>query len=243
MSVNDLGKRVIVALDVDTAAEARAIAAELGDSVGAYKIGLQLFSACGPELVREFTHAGHRIFLDLKFHDIPNTVAMACREAVRMNVWLLNVHAAGGVEMMKAARMAVDEVCASESLPRPLVIAVTVLTSSTRDTLIETGLSTLPDEQVVRLTRLAAESGLDGVVASAHEAALIRNTIQNTDFVIVTPGIRAANATSDDQKRVTTLGEAIAAGSNYAVIGRPITARADRREALQELMAETRIEC
>ena len=238
MSDVDLHERIIIALDVDSADAARSVVAELGDSVGAFKIGLQLFSACGPDFVRELTDEGNRVFLDLKFHDIPNTVAKACIEAARLNVWMLNVHASGGGEMMRAAKSAVDQVCDKEGLPRPLVVAVTVLTSSTRESLSEIGVASAPDEQVIKLAKLAADCGLDGVVASAHEARLLRDTVQTSDIVIVTPGIRASNATSDDQKRVTTLGEAMAAGSSYAVIGRPVTSKPDRKAALAELIAE-----
>lgn len=239
MTDADLQERIIIALDVDSADEARTIVGELGDSVGAFKIGLQLFSACGPEFVRELTDEGNRVFLDLKFHDIPNTVAKACVEAARLNVWMLNVHASGGAEMMRAARSAVDQVCGAEGLPRPLVIAVTVLTSSTSETLREVGVSGDPDTQVVKLAQLAADCRLDGVVASAREAKTIRETTQTADLVIVTPGIRASNATSDDQKRVTTLGEAMAAGSSYAVIGRPVTSDRDRKGALAKLIAQS----
>lgn len=230
-------ERVIVALDVDSAEKARAIVGELAGEVGAFKVGLQLFTAAGPELVREFTAAGHKIFLDLKFHDIPNTVAKASAETARLRVWMFNVHASGGSEMMRAARASVDKVCTEENIARPLVIGVTVLTSSTRETLDETGLEREPEEQVIRLARLAAESGLDGVVASARESEMIRNAAGLEDLVIVTPGIRGANATADDQRRVMTLEQAIAAGSSYVVIGRPITEAPDRREALAAILA------
>ena len=238
MSGVDFQKSVIIALDVDSAEEARSVVAELGESVAAFKVGLQLFTACGPEFVRELTGDGNRVFLDLKFHDIPNTVAKACIQAARLNVWMLNIHASGGSEMMRVANSAVDEVCNKEGLPRPLLIAVTVLTSSTRETLSETGVASDPDEQVIKLAELAAGCGLDGVVASAQEARSLRGTPQTSDLIIVTPGIRASNATSDDQRRVTTLGEAMAAGSTYAVIGRPVTSRPDRKRALAEMIAE-----
>lgn len=239
--MHELGseERIIIALDVSSRDEARRIVDELAGKVGAFKVGLQLFSAAGPEFVRELTSRGHKVFLDLKFHDIPNTVAMACKEAVRLGVWMLNVHAAGGREMMAAARGAVDECSREEGHGRPFVIAVTVLTSSTRETLVETGIEGSPEDSVTRLARLAHGCGLDGVVASAREASLIREAVQDETFVKVTPGIRAANATSDDQKRVTTLAEALAAGSSYAVVGRPITSRRDRAGALEELLNET----
>lgn len=237
LAVNSLKERVIVALDVDSAEAARDIVGELAGEVGAFKIGLQLYAACGPDLVREFTTEGHKIFLDLKFHDIPNTVAKASIEAARLGVWMFNVHASGGAEMMEAAKNAVDEVCDTEQLTRPYVIGVTVLTSSTANTLREAGIEHSPADQVVRLARLASESGLDGVVASPLESEAIRKLGLGDEFLVVTPGIRPINATQDDQKRVTTLGQAIAAGSTYVVVGRPVTAATDRRAALKEILS------
>jgi orotidine-5'-phosphate decarboxylase len=237
-TVMSVKERVIVALDVDSADEARRIVDELAGQSGAFKIGLQLFTAAGPDIVREFTSAGHKIFLDLKFHDIPNTVAKAAVEAARLGVWMFNVHASGGGEMMRHAVTALNDVCENEDLKRPLLIAVTVLTSSNADTLSETGIDAEPNDQVIRLALLTADSGLDGVVASPLETEMIRAAIPREDFVIVTPGIRGTNATADDQKRVTTLGQAIAAGSSYVVIGRPITGAADRKQAFEQLVAE-----
>jgi len=230
--------RIIVALDVATAAEAREIVTELGDSVGAFKIGSQLFTSAGPDFVRELTAAGHRIFLDLKFHDIPNTVANAALEAARLGVWMLNVHALGGGEMMKRTADAVRSVSEREGLTRPLVIAVTVLTSSDDATLREVGIDAMPEEQVVRLAKIAADCGLDGVVASPNEVRAIREAVPGTDFSIVTPGIRPLSATIDDQKRVTTIAEAFANGSSYVVIGRQILEAADRRAAVGKLVEE-----
>ncbi|MBP7377021.1 MAG: orotidine-5'-phosphate decarboxylase [Pyrinomonadaceae bacterium] len=230
--------RIIVALDVPDAAAARGIVAELGDSVGAYKVGLQLFTAEGPSFVRELVESGAKIFLDLKFHDIPNTVAMAAVEAARLGVWMFNVHASGGSEMMRQTATEVRKACESEAIAVPKIIAVTVLTSSDGNALSETGIETPVEDQVVRLAKLARESGLDGVVASANEAAAIRSAVADPNFVIVTPGIRPVDATIDDQKRVMTFGRAVAAGSDFAVIGRPITQAADMRAAVAAIVAE-----
>src|SRR5437899_2372494 len=166
--------RIIVALDVATAAEAREIVAELHERVGAFKIGLQLFASSGPGLVREFTGAGLKIFLDLKFHDIPNTVVGAAVEAARLGVWMFNVHALGGSEMMRRAADEVRAVCSRENIVKPLVIGVTVVTSATGETLREVGISDDLETEVVRLARLAADCGLDGVVASPHEVESVK---------------------------------------------------------------------
>ena len=237
-SAASIRERIIVALDVDSAEKAREITRELAGHVGAFKVGLQLFTSAGPGFVTELTADGHRIFLDLKFHDIPNTVAKASVEAARLGVWMFNVHAAGGSEMMKFAVEEVDKVCAAERIERPLMIAVTVLTSSNAETLSETGFSGEVDEQVVRLARLAESAGMDGVVASPREVTAIRAAITRASFLTVTPGIRPENATIDDQKRVTTLRQALAGGSDYAVIGRPITQAADRVAAVEQIVAE-----
>lgn len=230
--------RIIVALDVQDAAAARGIVAELGDSVGAFKVGLQLFTAEGPSFVRELTGSGAKIFLDLKFHDIPNTVAMAAVEAARLGVWMFNVHALGGSEMMRQTVVEVRNACEKEGIAVPKIIAVTVLTSSDGNALSETGIETPVEEQVVRLAKLARDSGMNGVVASANEAAAIRSAVDDPEFLIVTPGIRPVDATNDDQKRVMTFGRAVAAGSDYAVIGRPITQAADMRAAVETILAD-----
>lgn len=230
--------RIIAALDVPTEAEARRIADELRDSVGAFKVGLQLFTAAGPGFVRDLVSSGARVFLDLKFHDIPNTVAAASVEAARLGVWMFNLHASGGSEMMRRASDQLREACDREALPRPLIIGVTVLTSSNREALTEVGIAEEPFGQAVRLARLAAECGLDGVVASPQEAASIKNEIGKPDFLIVTPGIRPVDATKDDQKRVMTAGGAIAAGADYLVIGRPILEAPDRNAAVQAIISE-----
>lgn len=229
--------RLIVALDVATAAAARSLVDEISGHVGAFKIGLQLFTAAGPEIVREIAGAGHRVFLDLKFHDIPNTVAAACTEAARIGVWMMNVHAAGGSEMMNMAREAVAEACGRESLTPPKLIAVTVLTSFEQSTLIETGVELTVDDQVATLAILASNAGLDGVVASPLEVEMLRMAVEREDFLIVTPGIRLSSATNDDQKRVKTFAQAVAAGSDYVVVGRPITQAADKIAAVEAMLA------
>ncbi len=230
--------RIIVALDVDSTREAAAIVSELNGRVGAFKVGLQLFTAAGPEFVRELTASGAKVFLDLKFHDIPNTVAKASVEAARLGVWMFNVHASGGSEMMRTAVKEVDAVCAEEGIERPLMIGVTVLTSSNSQTMNEIGVDGEVESQVVRLATLAAKSGMDGVVASPLEVAAIRNAVADTKFLTVTPGIRPFSATADDQKRVTTVGRALAGGSDYVVIGRPITQAANRLEAVEAIVNE-----
>lgn len=233
-SIEDLSQKIIVALDVATAAEARSLVSELAGKVGAFKIGLQLFVAAGPELVREIA-AENKVFLDLKFHDIPNTVANAAVEAAKLGVWMMNVHAIGGREMMSRTVEAVRSTCENNGVEPPLLIAVTVLTSSDDNVLSETGIEGSVDEQVMRLARLTKDAGFDGVVASAREAAIIRQEIGN-DFVIVTPGIRPKDATNDDQRRVMTFNDAIKAGSTYAVIGRPITGHKDRAAAVYDII-------
>jgi len=228
---------VIVALDVETPDEARAIVSELRDDAAAFKIGLQLFTAAGPGFVREIA-AGNRVFLDLKFHDIPNTVAKAGVEAARLGVWMFNVHAWGGGEMMRQTVQEVQTVCAHENIPRTLIIGVTVLTSSDANTLREIGIERSAADQVLNLTRLAAECGLDGVVASPLEVSLVRVAVEDPDFVIVTPGVRPESATKDDQKRVTTPSRAASEGADYLVIGRPILRSADRLSALRQIQNE-----
>jgi orotidine-5'-phosphate decarboxylase len=231
-------ERIIVALDVDSASEAESIVRELNGSVGAFKIGLQLFTAAGPAFVRKLVESGTKIFLDLKFHDIPNTVAKASAEAARLGVWMFNVHASGGSEMMRKTIGEVSEVCARENLERPKIIAVTVLTSSDRETLAETGVTAETEEQVLRLAGLTSKCGLDGVVASPLEIESIRRNVQMLGFLIVTPGIRPVFATNDDQKRVMSPGGAVRTGADYLVIGRPVTAASDRAKAIEAIVDE-----
>jgi orotidine-5'-phosphate decarboxylase len=228
---------ILVALDVESAGKAIELADALRGSVGGFKIGKQLFTAAGPAIVRELTSRGDRVFLDLKFHDIPNTVAGAVQSAVATGAWMVNVHASGGGAMMKAAADAARKTAASLGRPRPVVIAVTVLTSMDDKTLADVGVTRGMLDQVVYLARLAKDSGLDGVVASPQEVKAIREAC-GSDFQIVTPGIRPADQQGkDDQARTLTPAEAMAAGSTYLVIGRPITAAPNPREAAETIAA------
>lgn len=231
--------RVLVALDVDTAAAARALADRLRGVVGGFKIGKQLFTAVGPAVVDDLVGRGDRVFLDLKFHDIPNTVAGAVAAATRHGVWMLNVHASGGSAMMRAAKAAAVDEAARRSLPVPLVIGVTLLTSLDQQALEEIGIARAVGDQVERLSALAEASGLDGVVASAQEIADIRRRC-GKDFAIVTPGIRGAADDKGDQRRTLSAAEALAAGASYLVIGRPITAAPDPRAAAERIAADCR---
>jgi orotidine-5'-phosphate decarboxylase len=230
--------KLIVALDVDSAALALDLFVALHDVVGMFKVGSQLFTAAGPDVVRQIVAKGGRVFLDLKFHDIPNTVAAAGIEAARLGVSIFNVHASGGTEMMKRTAAAVAEASDREGLARPKVIAVTVLTSMDQKGLEQIGFKDDPGSLVIGLARSAAESGLDGVVASPQEIGFVRETISTPDFLIVTPGIRSANDASDDQKRTLTAAAAITAGADYLVVGRPILTAADPIAAARALVAE-----
>jgi orotidine-5'-phosphate decarboxylase len=223
---------ILIALDVDTPAEAYAMAETLRGTVGGYKINTHLFTGAGPEVVRTFVDRGDRVFLDLKFHDIPNTVTGAVSAAAALGVWMVNVHASGGPAMLRAARRGADEGANRRGGPAPLVIAVTVLTSIDAATLEALGITESPIDHVTRLARMAQDAGLDGVVASPQEVPAIRRAC-GRDFVIVTPGIRGGSATTgpDDQQRTATPAGAIEAGSSYLVIGRPITGAADPRAA------------
>ena len=234
-------EKIIVALDVETKDEARRIIDEIVGEVGAFKIGLQLFTAAGASFVRELVAKNIKLFLDVKFHDIPNTVAKASVEVARLGVWMFNVHALGGSEMMRRTVENVREVCAKENLTEPKIIGVTVLTSANRETLREVGIDKEIDSQVVNLARLTAKCGLDGVVASPLEVETIRSTIEKPNFLIVTPGIRPSFATNDDQKRVMIPAEAVAKGADYLVIGRPITAQSDKLSAVRQIIKETEI--
>ncbi|HQU83755.1 MAG TPA: orotidine-5'-phosphate decarboxylase [Pyrinomonadaceae bacterium] len=231
-------EKIIVPLDVENAVEARRIIEEIGNEVGAFKIGLQLFTSAGASFVREMVESGIKIFLDVKFHDIPNTVAKASIEVARLGVWMFNLHAVGGSEMMRRTVEEVSEFCEREKIEKPKIIAVTVLTSSNQETLNETGIAGNVNEQVLNLAKLTAKCGLDGVVASPLETELIRKNVENLDFLIVTPGIRPSFATNDDQKRVMTPKEAVLSGSDYLVIGRPITGAEDKIAAVKRILAE-----
>jgi len=231
--------QLLVALDVDTAAEARALADLLRGAVGGFKIGSRLFTSDGPRIVEHLAGRGDRVFLDLKFHDIPNTVAGAVAAATRIGAWMVNVHASGGAPMMRAAREAADAEAARRSRPAPLVIGVTMLTSLTEEMLIELGLINSMPDQVGRLAALAQSAGLDGVVASPQEVTLIRGRLGKS-FVIVTPGIRGAGDAKGDQQRTMSAPEALAAGASYVVVGRPIIAAADPLAAAERIVHECR---
>lgn len=224
--------RVIVALDFANAGDALALVERLTPNQCKLKVGNELFVRTGPALVEKLATLGFKVFLDLKFHDIPNTVAQACRAVADLGVWMTNVHALGGVKMMQAAREAVAEMATP-----PRLIAVTVLTSLSRADLCQVGLDVEPAVQVERLARLAHEVGLDGVVCSAQEATLLRRQI-GPDFLLVTPGIRPAGSEVGDQSRILTPAQAIRAGADYLVVGRPITQAADPVAALQKINAE-----
>lgn len=231
-------EKVIVALDVDSADRALDLFDALLDVVGMFKIGSQLFTAAGPDMVRQIVAKGGHVFLDLKFHDIPNTVAAAAIAATRLGVSIFNVHASGGAEMMKRAAAAVSETAEREGLPRPRVIAVTLLTSLDDETLKQIGISGDAKSAVTALARAAANCGLDGVVASPHEIQIIRDAVPNPDFLIVTPGIRPHSVATDDQRRVMTAAEAIRAGVDYLVVGRPILNADDPVAAANGIVAE-----
>ncbi len=229
--------RLIFALDVDNFSAAEEWVKKLHKNVGLFKVGKQLFTRCGPDVVKMVQDYGCRVFLDLKYHDIPNTVAKAAVEACKLRVGIVNVHALGGAEMMRKAAAEVNAYCAAAEIPRPLLLAVTILTSSTAETLREVGIDRPVEEMVVRLARLTQSAGFDGVVASPQEAALIRAAC-GADFAIVTPGVRPAFASLDDQKRVATPAEAIAAGATALVIGRPISAASDPLAAAGKILLE-----
>ena len=228
----DPRQRLIIALDVSTAAAARKIVAAVGDSTITYKVGMQLYTHEGPSIVRELVDSGHRVFLDLKYHDIPNTVAAAVREAAQLDVSMLTVHASGGGKMLQAA---VD--AAQATKPDLLVLAVTVLTSLNDVELGKIGLRGGVIEQVLRLAALATSNGCKGVVASAQEAAALREEF-GRDLVIVTPGVRLAGTGHGDQARVVTPSEAIAAGASHIVVGRPITESADPAAEVRAILGQ-----
>jgi len=228
-------KRILVALDYPNADQALAMARQLDPNVCRVKVGKELFTRCGPSIVESLHALGFDLFLDLKFHDIPNTVAKACAAAAELGVWMVNVHASGGRRMMEAAREAVEVHSASSR--RTKLIAVTVLTSMERSDLVEIGLDLDPIDQVKRLAALTQKSGLDGVVCSAQEASALRQQA-GSDFELITPGIRPADSDQGDQRRIMTPSQAIVAGSTYLVIGRPITGAADPAVAAAAIQAE-----
>lgn len=226
-----LGPRIVVAMDFDNADQCLAMAKRLSPEDCRLKVGKELFTACGPKIVEQLMALGFSVFLDLKFHDIPNTTSKAVKAAADLGVWMVNVHASGGERMMCAARNILEQGTGS----RPLLIAVTVLTSMEAVDLQAIGIERNPEEQVMKLARLTHTCGLDGIVCSAREAKLMRAQFGN-DFCLVTPGIRLESSPADDQRRTLTPAAAIAAGSSYLVIGRPITQSADPIATCQSII-------
>ena len=231
-------ERLVLALDVDDFKKAEELVSELSDYVGAFKIGNQLFTAEGPKVVDMVNKKGGKVFLDLKFHDIPNTVAQAAEVATKLGVYIFNVHTSGGYEMMKAAAEASKKISLALGIRKPLILGVTLLTSINQEILEkEIGIKKRLEEQVVHLAKLAKAAGLDGVVASSWEIKEIRKACRE-DFIILTPGIRPVGKSSDDQKRIMTPGEAIKLGSDFLVIGRPIRNASNPVEAAKEILKE-----
>ncbi len=232
---SSLDPKIIVALDFAEEKAALNLVATLDPKLCKLKVGKELFTAAGPQLVGKLVEKGFGVFLDLKFHDIPSTVQKACKAASNLGIWMLNVHASGGLSMMQAAREGV-----ADSTYNPLLIAVTVLTSMNQATLLQIGVHSNLEDQVLKLAKLTQQAALDGVVCSAHEISVIRKTIAQ-QFCLVTPGIRQKNSdnvASDDQTRVMTPAEAMHLGADYLVIGRPITQANDPLSALYSLQAE-----
>jgi len=224
---------LIVALDYANERDALLLADQLDPAACRVKVGKELFTACGPAIVERLQERGFDVFLDLKFHDIPQTVAKACRAAARLGVWMLNVHASGGSTMLRAAREAVNDAAGTQ---RTLLVAVTVLTSMNAAALREVGVNSSVQDQVGRLATLAAECALDGIVCSALEAGRLREAMP--ELLRVTPGIRPAQYAEDDQRRIMTPAAALAAGSDFLVVGRPITAAEDPAQALSQILSE-----
>ena len=229
-------ERIIIPLDVPSAEEAAGIVARLKGRVGMFKVGLELYTAAGPDVVCRIAEQGERVFLDLKLHDIPNTVAKATAVAARLGAAMIDFHLGGGARMLEASRQAVDSAGLSAT-ERPILLGITVLTSFDRDDLVSVGVNDRVEDQVTRLARLGRAAGLDGVVASPHEVSAIRSAC-GPRFVIVTPGIRPAGASYGDQRRVMTPRDAIDAGSDYLVIGRPILEARDPVAAVESIVAE-----
>jgi orotidine-5'-phosphate decarboxylase len=231
---------LLIALDVDTTAQADQLAAALEGAVGGLKIGSQLFTSEGPSIVRALSARGHCVFLDLKFHDIPNTVAGAVRAATRLGVWMLTIHTSGGAAMMRTAVEAADAEARAAGVARPLIVGVTVLTSLDQAAIAEVGVERDLAQQVDALAQLARRSGIDGIVCSPQEAAQLRASC-GPDFLLVTPGIRPAGdgaPRTDDQARTLSAADAIAAGASYLVVGRPVVKAADPRAAALALAGE-----
>lgn len=234
---SEVKQRLIFALDVASMAEVKEYVSLLKDEVGLFKVGKQLFLHGGPQVVRFIQNKGGEVFLDLKFHDIPRTVARTGVEATRLGVRMFDLHASGSSEMMHQTLVEVNKVCRIESLRRPKILAVTVLTSLNRDDLKRTGVVTGVENQVVRLARLAQESGMDGVVASPMEIARIRREC-GKNLILVVPGVRSQGEAWDDQKRVLTPEEAMRIGADYLVVGKPIRDAKDPREAARQIVRE-----
>ena len=235
MTVEEARKKIIFALDVHGLDDIDRWSDTLAGKVGMFKVGKELFTSCGPAAVKAVQRHGGQVFLDLKYHDIPNTVANAMLEAARLGVQLANLHALGGAEMMETAVIAMHKEFSDAERPR--LLAVTILTSSTVHTLRQVGIEHSVQDMVVRLARLAKASGMDGVVASPLEIGLIREAC-GPDFLIVTPGVRPSFAAVDDQKRIMTPSEAVSSGADYLVIGRPIAKAADPVQAADSIAAE-----
>ena len=232
------GEKLIVALDVKTLDEAALMVKKLGTAVRIFKVGMGLFTAYGPDAVKMVHDKGAKVFLDLKFHDIPNTVAHAVRSASKLGVFMMNIHAMGGSEMMSAASSAAAEAAAAASPGnRPILLGVTVLTSMDQASIGEIGVDRKIEEEVIALARLAKDAGLDGVVASPNETPLIRQNL-GKDFIIVTPGIRPAGAEKSDQKRTMAPDGAIRAGADYIVVGRPVIEAKDPISAAKSIIKE-----
>lgn len=229
--------KLIIALDIETPAKALDLARQLHSVAGMFKVGSQLFTSSGPQIVRDIIALGSKVFLDLKFHDIPHQVAGAARSAAELGVSLFTIHASGGSEMMRRAVESVDEV-AQRGGTRSGILAISVLTSIDAAILSQIGVNSSPEESVLRLVHLAESSGVDGVVASPQEISRIRNAVPSPGFLIVTPGIRPATSESEDQKRVATPAAAIAAGASYLVVGRPITGAPDPLAAAHQIIAD-----
>jgi orotidine-5'-phosphate decarboxylase len=230
-------ERLIFALDVEHFAEAQKLVGLLKGHVGLFKVGKQLFTHSGPKVIDMIRNKGEKVFLDLKFHDIPNTVAKAGEEATKLGSTMFTVHSMGGYEMMKGAVESSRNTAKQLNTPKPFILAVTILTSMDEAILEEVGIKTPLEEQVVRLARLAKRAGVSGVVASPREISLIRDYC-GSDFLIVTPGVRPASTAKDDQKRTLTPGEAIRAGANYIVVGRPIKEADNPVRAADEIVEE-----
>lgn len=235
MTLEEARKKIIFALDVHGLDDIDRLADTLAGKVGMFKVGKELFTSCGPAAVKAVQRHGGQVFLDLKYHDIPNTVASAMLEAARLGVQLANLHALGGAEMMETAVATVHKEFSGTERPR--LLAVTILTSSTVETLRQVGIEHSVQDMVVRLARLAKASGMDGVVASPLEIGLIREAC-GPDFLIVTPGVRPSFAAVDDQKRIMTPAEAVSSGADYLVIGRPIAKAPDPARAADLIAAE-----